>query len=428
MHPLVKSLGLLLTAPSLAVFANPTLAQTSVSTDAQADRWSGDGGVDAFYTWDQAIPARAGVMLRTQDAPQPVSLPSAARSVRILYSSTEWNDPQRTRTVSGIVFFPKGPVPKGGFPVIAWAHGTTGIADPCAPSAQPRSARDTQYLDYWLEHGYAIVASDYAGLGTPGVHPYLNYRSEGYSVLDAIRAALARFPELDAKKVVSVGQSQGSEAAIAAAYLAPRYAPDVTIRATVATGIVAHTANVGKAPQAPLGDTYVDAADYGNSAFEILWFLGTARPLGPAESAPLDYLSSGGWAMLADAQKECLTGLRVFARQQKLPFSQFYKREIAELDRRTQAGTDFPDVHITTPVFTGTGLVDTEAAPAKQYNFVSAMCAAGTTVEAHYYPGQSHNSTVPASLADAPAFVAAVLAGKTITGNCASLKPPVKAG
>ncbi|MBW4331815.1 lipase family protein [Stakelama sp. CBK3Z-3] len=422
MRPIAKLLTTVLAASSLT---NPMICPVAAQeTKTTAERWAGDGDVPPFYRWDQPIPTRPGIMLRTATAPADVSIPAAGRAERMLYSSTDWKDAKRPTTVSGITFFPKGEPPAGGWPVIAWAHGTTGIADGCAPSVMPRSVRDTQYLGYWLDHGYAVVASDYAGLGTPGVHPYLNYRSEGISVLDAIRAALARYPELNGDKLVTVGQSQGSEGALAAAYLAPTYAPELKIRGTVATGIVAHTENVGKAAQLPSPKIYMNDADYGNSAYEILWFLGTARPLDPQETRPADYLSAGGWAMLAGAQKACFHGLLDLANEQKLPFSQFYKQPIDALERRTRAGTGFPDVHIATPVFTGTGLEDHAADPVKQYNFISAMCAAGTPVQWHYYPGKDHSGAVPASLADSPAFVSAVMAGKKPADTCAKLTPP----
>jgi hypothetical protein len=70
----------------------------------------------------------------------------------------------------------------------AWAHGTVGIADVCAPSWAGRSEPDITYLNHWLDQGYAVVASDYQGLGTPGGHPYLTTRPEAYSVLDSVRA------------------------------------------------------------------------------------------------------------------------------------------------------------------------------------------------------------------------------------------------
>ncbi|WP_084384796.1 alpha/beta hydrolase [Novosphingobium naphthalenivorans] len=418
MHSVSRKFATLLTASAVLVWSSPSLA------DPLADPWAGDGGVPAFYTWNQPIPARPGIMLRTETAPANVSLPAAGRAERILYSSTDWRDPARPTTVSGIVFFPKGKAPKSGWPVIAWAHGTTGIADVCAPSVLPRSPRDAEFLGYWLDHGYAIVATDYAGLGTPGVHPYLQYKPEGMSVLDAIRASLARYPELDATRIVTMGQSQGSEGAIAAAYLASSYAPELAIKGTVATGIVAHTQNTGSAAQLPPPQLYQDENDYGNSAYEILWFLGAARSLDPATVRPEDYIAKTGWPMLEESQKACMSGLREYANVRKLPMSQFYKRPIDALDKATTARSAFPDVHIATPVFTGTGLIDTAAQPAKQYNFISAMCAAGTTVEWHYYPGKTHSTAVSAALADAPAFVKAVMDGRPVTGSCAELVPP----
>ena len=160
----------------------------------------------------------------------------AAKGLRVLYTSTDGIDGKTPIAVSGAIYFPKGPVPTGAWPVIAWAHGTTGTADVCAPSWMPRATRDTDYLNAWLAQGYAVVASDYQGLGTPGGHPWMAVRPEGWSVLDSVRSALGAFPEL-ANSVVIVGQSQGAHAALSAAGLASAYAPTLRIRGTVATGL-----------------------------------------------------------------------------------------------------------------------------------------------------------------------------------------------
>jgi hypothetical protein len=138
--------------------------------------------------------------------------------------------------VSGAIHFPKGTAPPGGWPIVAWAHGTTGTADVCAPSWMPRGKRDTDYLNAWLAQGYAVVASDYQGLGTPGGHPWMAVRPAGWSVLDSARSALAAFPEL-ANAVVIVGQSQGAHAALSATGLAAAYAPTLTMKGTVVTGV-----------------------------------------------------------------------------------------------------------------------------------------------------------------------------------------------
>ncbi|MEA1146259.1 hypothetical protein U8M64_28080, partial [Klebsiella pneumoniae] len=83
-------------------------------------------------------------------------------------TSTDGLDGTTPIAVSGALFVPKGTPPVGGWPLMAWAHGTVGSADRCAPSLNERSPRDTRYLNYWLDQGYAIVATDYQGLGTPG--------------------------------------------------------------------------------------------------------------------------------------------------------------------------------------------------------------------------------------------------------------------
>ena len=108
-----------------------------------------------------------------------------ARGYRILYRSTGMNG--EPIVVSGAIIFPVGPAPASGRPVIAWAHPTTGVADKCAPSLVPVNA--VQGLDEMIGRGYVVVATDYPGLGTKGMHPYLIGVSEARAVLDSVRAA-----------------------------------------------------------------------------------------------------------------------------------------------------------------------------------------------------------------------------------------------
>src|ERR1700686_3939963 len=89
----------------------------------------GDGGVSAFYVWDKAVPGTPGKLLRQEPLPENRMLANASKSVRVLYTSTNGIDGKTPITVSGAIYIPKGPAPSGGWPVVAWAHGTTGIAD-----------------------------------------------------------------------------------------------------------------------------------------------------------------------------------------------------------------------------------------------------------------------------------------------------------
>src|SRR5690606_2378075 len=83
--------------------------------------------------------------------------------------------------------------------------------------------------DQVVEQGWAIVATDYTGLGTEDPHPYLIGEGEGRSVLDAIRAAQELADVNLAEETVVWGHSQGGHAALWTGQLAPTYAPDLEI-------------------------------------------------------------------------------------------------------------------------------------------------------------------------------------------------------
>ena len=128
---------------------------------------------------------------------------------------------------TALVFVPKTPEPANGWPIVAWAHGTTGVADKCAPSQQ--GLNGTQYLlQKLLAAGYVVVAPDYEGLGEPSgkeSHPFLNLKSEAYSITDAVVATrnyLDKQGKKTARQWVTVGHSQGGHAALGAAQYASR--------------------------------------------------------------------------------------------------------------------------------------------------------------------------------------------------------------
>src|SRR5690606_9966946 len=83
------------------------------------------------------------------------------------------------------------------------------------------------------EAGYAVTATDYAGLGSAGETDYLGGAAAAHSVIDMIRAARSVDDSLGTRWV-SVGHSQGGHAALHAAHRAPRYAPELPVAGTVA--------------------------------------------------------------------------------------------------------------------------------------------------------------------------------------------------
>jgi acetyl esterase/lipase len=134
-------------------------------------------------------------------------------ATRILYHSR--TSTGRDVAVSGVVLVPPGTPPVGGWPVVVDAHGTSGIGRDCAPSLM----RDLYHGDQMLQfagRGWAVVAPDYAGMGTTGRVEFLNATAEANDVIDALRAAQQALPALSHRWVLW-GHSQGGGAALAVA-------------------------------------------------------------------------------------------------------------------------------------------------------------------------------------------------------------------
>ncbi|MFJ9411424.1 alpha/beta fold hydrolase [Streptomyces sp. NPDC101393] len=153
---------------------------------------------------------------------------------RIMYRTTDRSG--KAIAVTGTVLNP-GTSPYGQRPIVAFAPGTQGLADKCAPSRQ--LAEGTEYealpIKKLLDQGYAVVVTDYQGLGTPGVHTYMAREAQGRAVLDSVRAAqrLDTVDLPDAGPVALYGYSQGGGATASAAELAPVYAPELKIKGAV---------------------------------------------------------------------------------------------------------------------------------------------------------------------------------------------------
>jgi len=142
---------------------------------------------------------------------------------KVLYASRSVSN--KPVAVSGMVWVPNAPTQ--GNPLVSYAHGTTGIADECAPTKSNAPGETGLIANILVEKGYIFAATDYEGLGTPGVHPYIVGQSEARSMLDIIRAA-RQLTESSGQSVLW-GHSQGGGAALMAAEVAPTYAPDTKV-------------------------------------------------------------------------------------------------------------------------------------------------------------------------------------------------------
>jgi pimeloyl-ACP methyl ester carboxylesterase len=210
-------------ALSLLLFALLLVAVPTASAKVR----TGPSG-NAFYTPPSKLPGKThGDPIWARKLTGSPALTSAGKNYLVLYRSVGTNG--KAIAVSGTVSLPKGKAPKGGWPVISYDHGTTGIADQCAPSRDSASNPAHLYnayayplLNKWLKAGFAVVGT-----------------AEGRSTLDIVRAARKLAPAIG-KRFAIAGHSQGGHAALWGAALAPKYTPDLKLRGTAAFAPASH--------------------------------------------------------------------------------------------------------------------------------------------------------------------------------------------
>ncbi len=194
-------------------------------------RSSAAAGLPGFYALpDQVAPAPPGALVRHEAIPAPSGLPRGTDVVRVLYHSL--TDTGADVLVSGVVVVPPGPPPIGGFPIVTWAHPTTGLPPACLPSLE--GASPIPYLSALVRAGDVVAATDYEGLSPGAIQPYLVGQSEAHDVLDAARAARQLLGAAASNVVLVAGYSQGAQAALVAGQVAELYAPDLFVRGVVA--------------------------------------------------------------------------------------------------------------------------------------------------------------------------------------------------
>ncbi|MFI5660631.1 lipase family protein [Streptomyces sp. NPDC051684] len=242
--------------------------------------------------------ARAGALLGQEALPASFRTPATGEALRVRYRSTAQDG--SPDTVSGMVYLPKGRAPHGGWPVVAWDHGTVGVADGCAPSATGPDERAHTMFESWLARGYAVVATDYQSLGTDGEHAYLAGRSAAHATADIVRAA-RHVDRRVGRDWAVYGHSQGGGAALFTAAYAPRYAPELDLRGAAAAAPPTHWSQM-----LDMGGMNDQAADANPYYAIIVSGMATVSP----GVDPADYLRPKGMEILRKARADaCLADI-----------------------------------------------------------------------------------------------------------------------
>ena len=411
---IMAGLGAMSLAGCTSIAPDNNTAQTATPAAIYDFATVGDTVLSPFYSVTEKLPDRPGQLLRQEPLEARQSLKQAGSNIRLLYSSTDGLSGEGIVPVSGTLYLPKGTAPEGGWPLMAWTHGTVGIADICAPSWNGRQAQDEDYLGRFLERGYAVVASDYQGLGTKGTHPYLATQAAAYSNLDIIRAVKSGgFPVTD--KVALFGQSQGAGAAIATADYATAYAPDIELVGVVATGAPYLTPQVVQ---------FLERLQQPDRVDPLLGYTFLAMTLVQQVDPDFvmrDYITDDVWPVARRVEDACYAEIKQMVTDKQLTRRLSFAKSPSVPLRQGFARMGYPTLKLPVPVFMGTGGKDRDTPPRMQAVLARDLCKAGTAVTSVLYPELDHREVVPFSPKDSLPFVEAAFAGKPLEGNCNNL-------
>ena len=346
---------------------------------------SGDPAEALYDVEAGEIAGQPGTLIRVW--PLESGGPGNSDAFRFLYRSTGLKG--EAIPVSGAIFIPSGPPPAGGRNIIAWAHPTFGVAPECAPSLYPDRAGLIWNLSDMLSQGYIVVATDYPGLGTDGVHPYLIGESAGRAVLDSVRAARHLSKNTASNRFAVWGHSEGGHAALFTGELAARYAPELML-----VGVAA------AAPATYLVDLFEDdaATEQDLIAMALLSWTGLEN------ISPATIVEPAVMPAFTQTARDCLTSVAQFealAKSEKpLQTERFLKIDPTKTEpwKGIMVRNSPGQAPAGAPVFIAQGSAARDAAPAAirwmndrfRKRFAKALCAQGVPVSFVELPGVSH--------------------------------------
>jgi hypothetical protein len=355
---------------------------------------------EAFYAVpDPLPPGPPGALIRaTPIAALPV-LPDS-RAWAILYHSRDFDG--RDVAVSGVVIAPPGAAGPGGRPVVVWGHGSAGLADRCAPSHGGLMGAFGPWLGGLLQQGVVLAATDYQGLGTPGLARSVIGLSAGHAVLDVARAARGLDGAGASGRVVLDGHSEGGHAVLWAAELAAAYAPELQVLGVAAT-----------APGAELAATLKLARDRPTTVTSGAMLIVVAWS--DAYRLPLDVLTPAGRKAVDRVRSTCLEELakdpeQVAVRPADLLTTPPWP---ALLARNTPGHAATP-----APILLAQGADDDRVTPAATRALVQRLCRLGDTVELRTWRDVGHFDIPKVAAADVAAWIGDRLAGRPARTTC----------
>jgi Secretory lipase len=348
----------------------------------------------SFYDTPDPLPAgKPGELIRSEPINQ-YSLPYELSAWRIVYHSRTLGG--QDVAVSGVVLIPDGKPPAGGWPVIAWAHEFRGEARQCAPSLI-RNLGVGPLLAMYANLGYAVVATDYAGLGADSAKPVTDMQSNALDVIYSVSAARAAIKEIG-PKWIAIGAFQGAMAAVAIAESDSRD-----------PGYLGSIATSGLADAQP---TYERSAG-GASARMLLVLASSIKALDPKFQLS-DMLKDAALPAYQHAMQNCGTETDSAFGKEMLQPGWENNRFVKEFFSRNTSGQK----PARGPLLVISGELDQGVTADMTAQTVGRMCKLGDRILFLRYPNLDASGVMAASAADQISWIKARFAGRAAPSNC----------
>jgi hypothetical protein len=352
-----------------------------------------------FYDTPDPLPAgKPGELIRSQPFDE-YELPLSVSAVRILYHSRSAS--AEDLAVSGVVLYPYGKrPPAGGWPVIAWAHAATGIARQCAPSLM-RNVGHGPFLSMYVNLGYAVVATDYAGLGTKFRNAFLDGPSNASDLINSVLAARAAVPQLGARWIV-MGEAEGALAATGVAEK-ENEVRDPNYLGGIAISVLASAR-----------ESYEHSVNGSSSAMlpSLAYGVKTVYP----QFQVTDILTAKALPLYNQLEQTCSQERTT----PELSLAEIVKPgwETNPFVRKYFDRNEIGQTRAYSPIFVITGDADPAIPPTTRAQAFARMCKQGDRVQWERYPGLDSGRVIGESVRDQIGWIEARFAGRASPTNC----------
>jgi len=327
---------------------------------------------------------------------------------RILYR-TERADGSKTFS-SGMVFSPYNPGQNK--PILAWAHGTLGLGDACTPS-RTKNPANIAWLSQAMSNNWVVVATDYAGQGTPGTQAYLIGDAEMHDVLNSVRAARNMSQTNASNDYVVWGHSQGGNSALFTASQSKDYAPELELKGTVASAPAAELI--------PLLNAQYDTS--------VGWVIGSIiADTWPAYNSQLnvnEVLTETGQKTYQNIAEQCIQKSAIGGLLRNAFRQQLFSTNPINVPawKQMAAEQSAPTLDADQPLLVVESKADKVVLPDTTALYIQQACQAGSNLQSLWIDKGAHQEIPKLTFPQVMPWIADRFAGKANPSNCDQPSP-----